>query len=329
MLEIALFFREKRNYGFSIEEIFNVIEKELSNRVVFKRFYVNGNKSRLWNIIAASKIKADVYHITGDCHYLALGLASKKTILTIHDTAYYENVLIGFKKWLYGLFWFKLPLNKAGYITCISNFTKNKIIELFDINPAKISVIYNPYSNKFHFNSNKFKSENPVILQIGFGIQKNTKRLIEAISDIECQLLLINGLTESVEEQLKNCKISYLSKSNLSFDEVYDAYCFSDIVFFASTYEGFGLPIIEANATGRVVITSNITSMPEIARDSAYLVNPYNVSEIKNAVKELIENGNLRSELIANGFENIKRFESNKIADEYLELYYIISHKIQ
>ncbi|MES2382065.1 MAG: glycosyltransferase family 1 protein [Bacteroidota bacterium] len=327
MITVALLFREKRPNGFSIEEIFKTIERELAQQVVFKKFYVNKSKSKFWNIKAVAKIKADVYHITGDCNYLALGIPPEKTILTVHDIGHYENTLSGLKKWLYGLFWFKWPLQKAHHITCISNFTKSKLIEYFKIDAAKINVIYNPYPALFKANLKTFRTKTPIILQIGAGHNKNTARLIEAIKGLDCKLLLINGLNENIEKQLKQNQISYISKSKLSFDEVYEAYCFADIVFFASTYEGFGLPIVEANATGRVIITSTVASMPEIAGDSAYLVNPLSVEEIRTALQNIIENADLRSQLIKNGFENIKRFESYEIANQYFQLYCKVAQK--
>ena len=90
---------------------------------------------------------------------------------------------------------------------------------------------------------------------------------------------------------------------------------------FVSTYEGFGLPIIEAQACGRVVLTSNIASMPEIAKDGALLVTPMDVNDIKNGFNQLINNSKLRDELISKGLENVKRFEPKKIANQYKNLY--------
>ena len=86
-------------------------------------------------------------------------------------------------------------------------------------------------------------------------------------------------------------------------------------------YEGFGLPILEAQATGRPVITSNEASMPEVAGDAAILVNPYEVVEIKEAVEKIISDKKLREDLIKKGIENIKRFTPEKIAENYASLY--------
>ena len=101
-----------------------------------------------------------------------------------------------------------------------------------------------------------------------------------------------------------------------------------DILSFVSTYEGFGLPIIEAQTCGRVVITSNISSLPEVAGNGAYFINPYDITEIKNGIKELINNSKLRDELIQNGIENVKRFNPEQIANQYKELYQKVLNEI-
>ncbi|MCB0583153.1 MAG: glycosyltransferase, partial [Phaeodactylibacter sp.] len=88
-----------------------------------------------------------------------------------------------------------------------------------------------------------------------------------------------------------------------------------------SEYEGFGMPILEAQATGRPVITSNICSMPEVAGRGAALVNPYDPAAKRAAIEQIIRNAGYREELIQEGRENVKRFNLEKIAGQYLELY--------
>ena len=93
------------------------------------------------------------------------------------------------------------------------------------------------------------------------------------------------------------------------------------MVVFVSTYEGFGLPILEGNAVGRPVITSNISSMPEVAGDAACLVNPFDEAEIRNGVLKVIKESSYRQELVAKGLINVKRFRPEEIAKQYAELY--------
>ena len=98
-------------------------------------------------------------------------------------------------------------------------------------------------------------------------------------------------------------------------------YQLADIIVLPSTYEGFGMPILEAQAVGRPVLTSNISSMPEVAGDAACLVNPYDVNEIRAGINKIISDDNYRESLIQKGFENIKRYNPERIATDYYELY--------
>jgi glycosyltransferase involved in cell wall biosynthesis len=88
-----------------------------------------------------------------------------------------------------------------------------------------------------------------------------------------------------------------------------------------STYEGFGMPILEAQAVGRAVITSNIYSMPEVAGDAAVLVDPFDILEMKTGLERIINDDKFRNEMIQRGFQNIKRFDADRIAKQYFELY--------
>ena len=110
-------------------------------------------------------------------------------------------------------------------------------------------------------------------------------------------------------------------QNKVTDEEINAEYQNTDIVSFCSEYEGFGMPIIEANATGRIVITSNITPMTEIGGESAIYVNPYNIEEIRLAFKYIISNESIRSKHIELGINNIKRFNLNSIVEQYKNLY--------
>jgi len=90
---------------------------------------------------------------------------------------------------------------------------------------------------------------------------------------------------------------------------------------FASTYEGFGMPIIEAQAIGRPVITSNIGAMKEVALDTACLVDPYDVESIKNGIQKLIRDEAYRDLMIKKGLKNVERFSLETISNQYIALY--------
>ena len=120
---------------------------------------------------------------------------------------------------------------------------------------------------------------------------------------------------------LKENQIDYNVSKNLTNEEVFEKYRNCDILSFVSTYEGFGMPIVEANAIGRVVVTSNLLSMPEVAGDAAHLVDPFDIGSIRQGIVKVIKDEHYRESLIRNGYQNRKRFDVNKIANQYVEIY--------
>ena len=115
--------------------------------------------------------------------------------------------------------------------------------------------------------------------------------------------------------------IEYSSVADISGAEIVREYERSDMLAFVSTYEGFGLPILEANAVGRPVITGNILSMPEVSGKAACLVDPYRIEDIRAGILRVIDDDAYREQLIAYGRENVKRFSARTIAKQYALLY--------
>jgi glycosyltransferase involved in cell wall biosynthesis len=134
-------------------------------------------------------------------------------------------------------------------------------------------------------------------------------------------LTIIGKLNESQVRELELSGIDYENKTNLSASQIITEYENCDIVGFASLYEGFGMPIIEAQRVGRPVVTSNCSSMPEVAGNGACLVDPLDVSSIRAGIQRVIEDQAFRESLVTNGFKNARRFEPDVIARQYLELY--------
>lgn len=321
MLNITYYNRDKRNGNFSIEELFTGIRAGLTEKIHMSDFEFNPALGRFKSIFKAKKFQGDVNHITGDVNFLAYGLQGSKTIITIHDIGHYEKTLKGWKKIIYKYLWLVWPMKKVKIVTTISEFTKTQIIKYFNISAEKIFVVHNPCPVNFTYKPRPFNKVKPNILQIGSGHNKNIFRLIEALKGIPCVLTLIRKPDARIEDLLMEHSIAYKWLSNLTYDEVAQQYEECDIVFFASEYEGFGIPILEANATGRAVITGNVTAMPEIAGNAACIVDPFDVNAIRDGITKLIENDIYRNQLIANGIENIKRFELGYIAGQYLDLY--------
>jgi glycosyltransferase involved in cell wall biosynthesis len=275
---------------------------------------------RIANIVCAARHRGEVNHITGDVHYLALGLPRGRTILTIHDCHSLER-LSGLKRWLLRLFWYELPIRRCAVVTVISQETKRQLLRHVRAPDAKIEVISNAVSRIFQPCPKPFNAACPRILHIGTKPNKNLPRLIQAIAGLKCCLRIVGELDEPLRRQLEQSRVAYEQVSNLDEAAMFREYCESDIVSYVSTYEGFGLPIIEAQYVERPVITSNCSSMPEVAAAGACLVDPFDVNSIRAGFERVIGDAAYRERIVQHGRENRGRFALKTVADQYLELY--------
>jgi glycosyltransferase involved in cell wall biosynthesis len=191
----------------------------------------------------------------------------------------------------------------------------------------KVRVIPNIASSIFQPCRRPFNADCPRILHIGTKANKNLPRLVQALRGIRCHLHVVGRLSDRQVDELRGAGIDFSTSCGLSEQQMYASYCAADLVSFVSTYEGFGLPILEANAVGRPVVTSNVSSMPEIAGQAACLVDPLDVGSIRDGIRHVIEETPYRDELIQKGFENVLRFRGEAVAERYLTIYRQIAHQ--
>lgn len=325
---VTLFYRKNRGAGnFSLEASFLETEKHFpkSNRFVLRHFessYLsNGILNRLRSVFEARRNATDVNHVTGDVHFLTLGLPGKNTILTIHDCGFLERP-DSIKRQLLKWVWIDLPVRHCRFVTAVSQATKDEIIRLTGCPEQKVIVVPTTVPQFFHRANKAFDSEYPRFLHIGLAPNKNLDRHVEALAGIPCHLHIIGRLSESHHELLKRHGIRYSHACNISQSEMQQAYADCDALLFASTLEGFGMPIIEAQTVGRPVITANLSSMPEVAGPGgAIFVDPYNVTSIRDGIRRLIQDASLRIATVETGFRNIQRFDAGNIAKQYEALY--------
>ena len=314
--------RPKQNY--SLEFIFDDLRHRLSGdiRPTVHRapFYSNGLIRRTLIAFSAALHQGELNHITGDINYASLLLSRKRTLLTILDAGVMDGKQ-GLRKALLDWIWFRLPAKSAQMITTISESAKKDILKYVDVPDKKIRVIPVAVSPHFKWSPKEFNASCPHILQVGTKKNKNIERLITALSGLSCKLQIIGPLTDALRTQLNANEIEYENWSNLSLDEVVRKYQQCDLLTFCSTYEGFGMPIVEANVVGRPVVTSDISSMPEVAGNAACLVDPFDSASIRSGIRRVIKDIDYRSKLIANGRVNAERFDANNIAEQYLAIY--------
>jgi glycosyltransferase involved in cell wall biosynthesis len=265
----------------------------------------------------------------------------KNKIVVIHDCAYdrfteeTKNILskIYVRVMIYGAKFF------GKKIITVSNFSKRELMELYKINPKKIEVIYEGVPELPKVSERfiqkilaKFTINKPYFLYMGYWRpRKNLLGLIKAFKLLKEKgfdyLLVIGGRKDKkvldLEKEIKNNRLEgkVILTDTLSREEVSALYRKAIALTFPSFYEGFGLPILEAQSLGVPVLTSNTSSLPEIAGEGALYVDPYNVEEIAKGMERIAFNENLRRELIKKGFENVKRFSWEKAAQRLLEIF--------
>ena len=316
---------------FSIENSFESARKEMAQAgadvsVSVCKYISQGFLPRLYNTLEAAYRQRDINHITGDVHYINLFFKKKRSILTIHDCVFLKHPS-KLARLVLKFFWLTLPAKRSAYITCISEATKQELLSHIDFPPERIKVIPTIVQETyFTFTEKKFNKDCPAILHVGTFPNKNLERVAEALKGITCTLHIVGPLSESQKAILTSNGIHYVNETGISNERIAQKYREADIILFVSTYEGFGMPILEGQLTGRPVITSNIAPMNDIAGSSALLADPFDVNSIRNGVLKMIEDEALRKDLISKGKENAKRFSAKKVAEMYLELYTSLLH---
>lgn len=313
--------------GYSIGKVFGPIERAMENYAEVDSCSMPAfgySIKSLWqNISMAKKVASfkpyDVIHITGQEHYLIPFLPKNCLVVTIHDLGFAKHThgLLGrVKRWL-----FVDSLAKLSNLTCISDKTRAEVSRLCGIEEKKIRVVYNGVNPHFKYCPKVFDQENPVILQIGLMKNKNMERTLVALQGIKCRLRVIAPSKDIDKTIFENSGIDVSFGSDLTDTEIIEEYQKCDIVNLPSLYEGFGMPIIEGQATGRVVVTSNISPMKEIAGPGAVLVDPEDTLSMHEGYIEAINNS---QKYIQGGLENVKRFDISMVVKQYLDIYHDI-----
>ena len=329
-MNIRFFVRKKYPGYFSIEQLFAAIcvaiRKELPAAAscdIEEVPYFFSPLNFLKNMLYVRKRQQQVNHITGDIHYAILGCSRKNlNVLTIHDCVVLEK----YRKydpryWIFRILWYDLPMRKAGLITVISEKTKADLLNKIGYGKKKIRVVSNFVSDAFVYHTKSFDKTKPELLFIGSTENKNLDRILQAITGLSCRLQIVGKISPQQKMFIEASKIETAISFELSQEELVEKYKSADIVLFPSLYEGFGMLIIEANASGRPIITSNISPMTEVAGNAACFVDPYDVASIRAGIEKLIRDDDYRHSLVANGLANASLYKLDKVAAMYLQLY--------
>lgn len=314
----------KPQKGFhSFERLFRDIRAalppEIEGCVVHSWCHSRGLVPRLINLVQAFFLRADVIHITGDIHYLALALVGRKVVITVHDLAPLRKSR-GWRRRLLEWLWYRLPFRIASSITTISQTIRNELVQEFAIAPRAIEVIPNCINPSFT-PAPKSWPDKPTVLMVGTRPQKNIERMAAALAGLPVEVCIIGTLTSEQVEAFTVSGVPFCMTGPLDDAAVLRTYRDCDLLAFASLYEGFGLPILEAQATGRPVLTSNFGSMAEVAGDGACLVDPHSRDSIRDGLKKIISDKTFRAQLIESGLTNARRFSPAACAGAYADVY--------
>lgn len=292
------------------------------------------------------KIKPDLIHIPSlfEIYYLQVPDIIK-SVVTLYDIIpmlypdkYFQNEKA--KEW------YMMRLNqakKASKIITISESSKKDIKRILNIPYEKIEVIYGGVDERFKQMGksefvkvlNKHNIKMPYILTVStHSFHKNINRIFQAYKESvnsnsgnNLSLVVVCKL-EAFEEkdwrdQLKKLGIEgrVILTNFVSDDDLAAIYNGAKLFLFPSLYEGLGLPVLEAFACGTPVVTSNVSSLPEVGGDAVLYVDPLNVGDITGGISKILSDENLRNRLIENGFSQVKKFSWSLAGDKTLKVY--------
>ncbi len=327
--------KTKNRYVLENEGQFNLIEP---NKIIFKLINLLWRSKYMINDIKRQKL--DIYH--GLSHELPLGIQNTgvKSVVTVHDLIFIRYP--EFYRWIDTKIYYKKLIHAcqvSDHIVAISNQTKNDLVRFLNISPDKISVIHqgcnsaywNNYSKEF-FQEIRKKHDLPerYLLYVGtIEERKNLLGIVKAIkiADINIPLVVIgrkvdlyytNVLNYITTNKLKNI-IFTEHISNLELPVLYQN---AECLIYPSFFEGFGLPLLEALVSRTPVITSSGGCFAEAAGPGSYYVDPLDSEKIGEAILNVINNRELRNNMITIGADYARNFKDDVIINNYIKLYH-------
>lgn len=243
----------------------------------------------------------------------------KNKIDTLHDITFkrYPNTFSWKFRTVYSLL-IPIILRSSRHVFSVSNFSVEEIAGYYEFPREKMSVVYNSVDSRFrHIEDTSLKKEKYLFAVSSVKENKNfivaLKALAETNSKIKDLKLFIAGDVKSksfrgmdFSEYENNPNILFLGR--ISDDDLIRYYSNAEAFLFPSLYEGFGIPVLEAQACDCPVISTNSSSLPEVLGDSAMMCNPKSVRDFAEAIIQLHSSLTLRAELIERGFHNVQRF---------------------
>jgi glycosyltransferase involved in cell wall biosynthesis len=315
---------------------FKIVEVKQSLYPIWEQYYLPKT---------IKKYNIELLHCTSNTAPISLKIP---LILTLHDIIYLEkwNFTEGTSYQITGNLYRRWNVPKvvklAKHIITVSDFEKNRISEYFNLNTSQISTAYNGVGNHFKriddaeilksirdkynlpssyffFLGNTDPKKNVIGVLKALSILKKSGKLYSKLLMLDIDRKYLNDLLKQINDETLIDDIVFCGYvPNIDLPAIYSQ---ANLFLYPSLRESFGIPLLEAMACGVPVITSNTSSMPEVAGNAAVYVNPFNADDIANAIFDLDKDKQKQSELITNGLNRIKNFTWKKNAELTIKMY--------
>jgi len=291
--------------------------------------------------------RPDLYHAP---HYVLPAGVRCPSVVTIHDCIHlmFPQYLPNRLAYAYARAQMWSAARRSDCILTVSEASKRDILHLFNVRPEKIVVVYNAIDSHFANTPSeeavtrvreRYQLDHKFVLYVGnIKPHKNLVRLIEAFDelrrgDLEDLKLLIIGdqisrlpaLRRAVHRHKLHKQVRFLGY--VGDDQLAILYRLASVFVFPSLYEGFGLPPLEAMASGTPVVTSNVSSLPEVVGDAAVLVNPYDVDAIVDGLRRVLTDPVLAADMSRKGIERAREFSWERSVAKTWAVYQTIAGK--
>lgn len=313
---------------FSIERVFDQLRPELRGQGYAVEVLTVSDASlgllpRLRSAIETARIDAPVVHVTGDITYAALLRRRRGTVVTVHDTEFLDRAGAA-KRVLYTWLWLRLPVWRAEIVTVVSEATRKDLLAVAKTGRRKVRVVPNPVSPALVAPPEPPRPlpPAPVVLLVGTRPNKNVVRSVDALAGSSCRVLLVGRPDGEERAAIDRSGLAVEVRTDVDGDGLRACYQECDLLLFASTKEGFGIPVLEAQAMGRPVVTSDVAPLPDVAGPGgAALVDPYDRASIRAGVERVLADAGYRSALVAQGRLNVAGYSPAAVAARYGALY--------
>ena len=331
-------------YGYHSKKLFrrssNTSIKNLKS-ILLKSSFLKMAARRI--LIQSSKIFSPTYDLYWQPNFIPVkGIKAKKIVTTVHDFSFIlhrdfhpKERIAYFEKNFFNMIY------KSDMIITGSEFSKQEILQRIDFDEEKIKVIYHGIDHKlFKVYDNikiSFKLPKKFIFSVGsIEPRKNLLGLLKAYTHLDVKYKEEYSLVLAGFKGWENREIMDLIESNkkyihylgyISDEELAQTYNLASLFVYPSFYEGFGLPPLEAMACGTPVITSNVSSLPEVGGDAVVYCNPYDIDQIKEKIILVLNNKNLQNEMIGKGLQQAKQFTWEKSAEQHIEVFKKVMEK--